>query len=151
MHERLGRYVVARIAKGLGAVDGLPPRRLGAANSRISWGVYANCSVQSHCHRARAICQAAARGAGLSDWGWQGRVVERGTPSLDKAAAERRRAGDVLSPTRTGRNQQPRSEEEVALVRLATGLAVAAEADFLGIVGTEFVAEELAVGRTPWL
>jgi len=36
-------------------------------------------------------------------------------------------------------------------VRLATRLAVTAEADLLGIVCAEFVAEELTVGSTPRL
>ena len=52
-------------------------------------------------------------------------------------------AADRLPPS--GDREIPGSEEEVALVRLAAGLAVVAKADLLGVVGAELIAEELAV------
>jgi len=45
------------------------------------------------------------------------------------------------------------SEEEVPLVRFALGPAMSAEAHLFGIVGAEFVTEELPIWSTPrlWL
>jgi hypothetical protein len=45
----------------------------------------------------------------------------------------------------------PRSEEKIPLMGLAIRLAVPPKTDFLGIVGAEFVTEELAIGGAPWL